>query len=108
LNYWGYIISGFLCGYGAQLAKGSVITHGVCGVANLSIRSIVALLLNTIFGIGLVTLRHNVPFLVAASDESFSYDSDLNDKRMVVSYILVLAALAYFIYINVQAWAHKE
>jgi uncharacterized membrane protein YedE/YeeE len=35
-------IGGFLVGFGAKLANGCVSGHGVCGLANLSIRSLVA------------------------------------------------------------------
>jgi uncharacterized membrane protein YedE/YeeE len=36
------IIGGFLVGFGARLANGCISGHGVCGLANLSIRSLVA------------------------------------------------------------------
>ncbi|CAG1770916.1 hypothetical protein BAC3_01423 [uncultured bacterium] len=36
------ILGGFLAGFGARLANGCVSGHGVCGLANLSIRSLVA------------------------------------------------------------------
>jgi uncharacterized membrane protein YedE/YeeE len=35
-------IGGFLVGFGAKLANGCVSGHGVCGLANLSVRSLVA------------------------------------------------------------------
>lgn len=36
------IIGGFLVGFGARMANGCVSGHGVCGLANLSLRSLVA------------------------------------------------------------------
>ena len=36
------IIGGFLVGFGARLANGCISGHGVCGLANLSARSLVA------------------------------------------------------------------
>ena len=36
------IIGGFLVGFGAKLANGCISGHGICGLANLSIRSLVA------------------------------------------------------------------
>jgi uncharacterized membrane protein YedE/YeeE len=36
------IIGGFLVGFGARLANGCISGHGVCGLANLSLRSLVA------------------------------------------------------------------
>jgi uncharacterized membrane protein YedE/YeeE len=53
------ILSGFLVGFGARLANGCISGHGVCGLANLSPRSVVA---TSIFMVtGMVTvylLRH--------------------------------------------------
>lgn len=37
------IIGGFLVGFGARLANGCISGHGVCGLANLSLRSLVAI-----------------------------------------------------------------
>lgn len=39
---WLLISGGFLAGFGARLANGCVSGHGVCGLSNLSIRSLVA------------------------------------------------------------------
>lgn len=39
---WLLILGGFLAGFGARLANGCVSGHGVCGLSNLSIRSLVA------------------------------------------------------------------
>ena len=36
------IIGGFLVGFGARMANGCISGHGVCGLANLSLRSLVA------------------------------------------------------------------
>ena len=35
-------VGGFLVGFGARMANGCVSGHGVCGLANLSVRSLVA------------------------------------------------------------------
>jgi uncharacterized membrane protein YedE/YeeE len=35
-------IGGFLVGFGARMANGCISGHGVCGLANLSVRSLVA------------------------------------------------------------------
>lgn len=40
--WWLLILGGFLAGFGARLANGCVSGHGVCGLSNLSIRSLVA------------------------------------------------------------------
>ena len=36
------VIGGFLVGFGARMANGCISGHGVCGLANLSLRSLVA------------------------------------------------------------------
>jgi uncharacterized membrane protein YedE/YeeE len=50
---------GFLVGFGARMANGCISGHGICGIANLSIRSIVATLL--FMATGMITvymIRH--------------------------------------------------
>jgi uncharacterized membrane protein YedE/YeeE len=50
---------GFLVGFGARMANGCISGHGICGIANLSIRSIIATL--TFMAAGMVTvyiIRH--------------------------------------------------
>lgn len=45
------IISGLLVGFGTQLGNGCTSGHGVCGIARLSIRSVVATLTFIFFGV---------------------------------------------------------
>lgn len=56
---WLLIGGGFLVGFGARMANGCVSGHGICGIANLSLRSIAA---TTIFMlVGMITvyiIRH--------------------------------------------------
>jgi uncharacterized protein len=52
-------IGGFLVGFGARMANGCVSGHGVCGLANLSIRSLVATCLFIAMGMATVyIIRH--------------------------------------------------
>ena len=52
-------LGGFLVGFGARMANGCVSGHGVCGIANLSIRSIVATCLFMLMGmITVYIVRH--------------------------------------------------
>ncbi len=44
------IIGGFLVGFGTRLGSGCTSGHGICGLANLSIRSIVATLVFMLTG----------------------------------------------------------
>jgi uncharacterized protein len=56
---WLLVIGGFLVGLGARMANGCVSGHGICGIANLSIRSIVATSLFMVVGMVTVyVLRH--------------------------------------------------
>ena len=48
------VVGGLLVGFGTRLAKGCTAGHGVCGLARLSTRSIVAVA--TFFGFAIVTV----------------------------------------------------
>ncbi len=50
-NTFTLIISGLLVGFGTQLGNGCTSGHGVCGMARLSIRSVVATLTFILFGV---------------------------------------------------------
>jgi uncharacterized membrane protein YedE/YeeE len=59
--YWA-IVAGLLVGIGTQLGSGCTSGHGICGLANLSVRSLVATL--TFVTAAVVTVfivRHAVP-----------------------------------------------
>lgn len=60
-NYplWLLIVGGFLVGFGARLANGCISGHGVCGLSNLSLRSLVATVTFMLTGIITVyVVRH--------------------------------------------------
>jgi len=57
LNYFGYILSGFLVGYGLSLAKGGFIYYGACGVPSFSLKSLIAILIAHLSATGFATLR---------------------------------------------------
>ena len=67
LSVPGFLIAGFLVGFGAKMANGCTSGHGVCGLPRLSKRSIVAIILFMIFGIITATIRYYVPFFVPNS-----------------------------------------
>lgn len=48
------VVGGLLVGFGTRLGKGCTAGHGVCGLARLSTRSIVAVA--TFFGVAIVTV----------------------------------------------------
>lgn len=59
-SHWGIlIISGLLVGFGARLGSGCTSGHGVCGIARLSPRSIVAtLIFMSTGGLTVFVIRH--------------------------------------------------
>ena len=67
LSIIGFMIAGFLVGFGAKMANGCTSGHGVCGLPRLSKRSIVAICLFMIFGILMATTRYYIPFLRPSS-----------------------------------------
>lgn len=44
LNIFGWILGGFLVGFGTKLGNGCTSGHGICGLARLSARSLTAVL----------------------------------------------------------------
>jgi len=48
------VVAGFLVGFGTQLGSGCTSGHGVCGLGNLSLRSLVAVA--TFMGTGALTV----------------------------------------------------
>ena len=67
LSLFGFIIAGFLVGFGAKMANGCTSGHGVCGLPRKSKRSFVAIFLFMIFGILTATIRYHIPFLTPSS-----------------------------------------
>lgn len=59
LNILGFIIAGFLVGFGTKMGNGCTSGHGVCGIPRLSIRSIFAVVMFMITGILTATLKYN-------------------------------------------------
>lgn len=55
-NYplWLLVAGGFLVGFGARMANGCISGHGICGLANLSVRSLMATV--TFMAAGMVTV----------------------------------------------------
>lgn len=53
------ILAGFLVGFGTRLGNGCTSGHGICGIARLSLRSIIAtLVFMTSGGISVFIIRH--------------------------------------------------
>lgn len=62
-SFIGFLIAGFLVGFGTKLANGCTSGHGLCGLPRLSKRSIVAVISFMISSMGFANLRYYVPFL---------------------------------------------
>ncbi len=57
-------VAGLLVGYGARLGGGCTSGHGICGIARLSMRSIVATLVFMLTaGVSVYLVRHLLPVL---------------------------------------------
>ena len=54
------VVAGLLVGYGTRLGSGCTSGHGVCGIARLSPRSIVATLILMAVAIAVVTIQRHV------------------------------------------------
>ena len=84
LSLIGFIIAGFLVGFGAKMGNGCTSGHGVCGIPRLSKRSIVAISLFMIFGIFMATFRYYIPFLRPSSYAFNVWESSFIDIGMLV------------------------
>ena len=58
LNNFGWILGGFLVGFGTKLGNGCTSGHGICGLAWLSIWSWIAVPTFMVFGILAATIKH--------------------------------------------------
>jgi len=67
LSIIGFIVSGFLVGFGARMGNGCTTGHGICGIPRFSKRSVVAIGLFMIFGLIVATFRYYCPFFVPGS-----------------------------------------
>jgi len=95
LSFAGFIVTGYLVGFGTKLSNGCTSGHGVCGMPRLSIRSIVACGTFCIVGIAAATLKYNVPFL---SEQNFvEVVQDISNSTYHYSFLGVLNFLAVLI-----------
>ncbi len=53
-------VAGLLVGFGTRLGSGCTSGHGVCGISRLSVRSVIATLLFTVFGAAVVYVVQHV------------------------------------------------
>jgi len=104
LSLIGFSISGFLVGVGTKLANGCTSGHGLCGLARLSRRSIVAVLVFLSFAIFSCTLRSNYPFL----DSPDLLENSIYLDKEVFHYILTLLFTILLIVLLFKSYSQKD
>eukprot|EP00357_Protocruzia_adherens_P028077 CAMPEP_0114985264 /NCGR_PEP_ID=MMETSP0216-20121206/7753_1 /TAXON_ID=223996 /ORGANISM="Protocruzia adherens, Strain Boccale" /LENGTH=354 /DNA_ID=CAMNT_0002347527 /DNA_START=44 /DNA_END=1108 /DNA_ORIENTATION=+ len=90
LSYAGYGISGLLVGFGVKMGNGCTSGHGVCGLARLSKRSVVAVGVFMGTAMLMANFREHVHFLeynYTASDAVYKYYGWFADGLFIVSQI---------------------
>ena len=92
LSIIGFMLAGFLVGFGAKMANGCTSGHGVCGLPRLSKRSIVAIILFMVFGILMATVRYYLPFLRPSSYAFNVWETSVINIGVLVLSILGLGA----------------
>ena len=92
LSLPGFILAGFLVGFGAKMANGCTSGHGVCGLPRLSKRSFVAIFLFMIFGVMMATIRYNIPFL-----KPYSYAYNVLEYDFIYYLTLVLSLIGFLL-----------
>lgn len=95
LSLIGFMLSGFLVGFGSKLANGCPSGHGLCGLPRLSQRSIAAVVLFLIFGGLTATLRYYFSFL-----RPFSYAAEVWEYSFIKYFMFLLSLLiiTYFLF----------
>lgn len=91
LSYLGFIISGFLVGFGTKLSNGCTSGHGLCGLPRFSLRSLVAVCIFLITAIVVSTFKQKfgIPLI---SSTAYAHEFSINNH--VTAFIcLVLGVL---------------
>ena len=106
LSIMGFILAGFLVGFGAKMGNGCTSGHGVCGLPRLSKRSIVAISFFMIFGVLMATINNvwessfiNIGILVFSCcgfGLNILYKSDNKDKIRDITISFGIGALFCF------------
>jgi len=74
LHIVGWVIGGFLVGFGTKLGNGCTSGHGICGLPRFSIRSWVAVPTFMMFGIIMATIRYYSGFLESYQSFGETYE----------------------------------
>lgn len=97
----GYVVSGFLVGFGTRLGNGCTTGHGICGMARLSKRSIIGVLSFMATGIFSATMCSPLcplsPYLRGSSEDVLSPTPTTSAIGLVLTSMAVGAALPAFL-----------
>jgi uncharacterized membrane protein YedE/YeeE len=98
LGLLGWVVGGLLVGFGTKLGNGCTSGHGVCGLALLSIRSLVAVLIFMSTAMLTASLHLSAPLLVSSSVSEVNkpaYFDTLMLVLMILALVGVLAVVCY-------------
>lgn len=95
LDLVGWIVAGFLVGFGTKLGNGCTSGHGVCGIPRFSSRSIVAVAIFMASAMAVATFRYNEPFMARTiwTTETARSDTDFNAHIAFLGAIAILIIL---------------
>eukprot|EP00347_Sterkiella_histriomuscorum_P004783 403359117 len=105
LNLYGWLLGGFLVGFGTKMGNGCTSGHGVCGIPRLSIRSILATLTFMAFGILIATLRYNYPFFTQGSQSSDDFKTFHNWAGIA---LIIAIHILYMLFLNKNSHIRSE
>ncbi|KAL6599185.1 hypothetical protein U3516DRAFT_106622 [Neocallimastix sp. 'constans'] len=95
LSLFGFIVAGFLVGFGSRMGNGCTSGHGICGIPRLSKRSIVAICLFMVFGGCIATIRYYCPFFIPGS---YSVQARELSIINIIVFLASLAGFGYFLF----------
>ena len=86
----GFLIAGFLVGLGAKLAGGCTSGHGLCGIPRLSLRSVVAVCMFLLAGIGISTYATHFGLSSLMTNSARTTDLFIYDHRITAFVVLAI------------------
>lgn len=98
----GFVLAGFLVGFGTKLSNGCTSGHGLCGLPRFSLRSMVAVSTFLLVGVGMSTLSYYVglgPFVSQDSNSSLSPEINYNHTASAIFFLvfgLLLPAIGFW------------
>ena len=95
LNTYGWILGGFLVGFGTRMGNGCTSGHAICGLPRLAARSVAACLSFVGAGMLMATFRYRHPFL----NDGHSLSSGFYDTWKYVTGIAYIVAFVVVIII---------